>query len=68
MTTDRKLLPPADAAKYLGGIVPHTLAKWRIAGTGPEFVRIGRLIMYEPRALDEFIAANRCRSTSEGAA
>jgi hypothetical protein len=59
------LMAPPAAAEYLGGIVVGTLAKWRHYGQGPAFVRIGSRIMYERQALDAYIAARRCRSTSE---
>jgi Helix-turn-helix domain len=62
------LMPPAAAAEYLGGIVVGTLAKWRHFGEGPEYVKIGTRVMYEQSALDAYIAARRCRSTSQAAA
>lgn len=62
-----RLLPPAAAAEYLGGIVVGTLAKWRHFGGGPQYVRIGSRIFYERSALDGYIASRRRSSTSEAA-
>jgi hypothetical protein len=64
----RRLLPPRDAGRRLGGTAEQTLAKWRVYGTGPEFVKIGKRVFYEESALDAFIAERRRRSTSEAAA
>lgn len=48
-----------SAAVYLG-LSPKTLAHMRIAGTGPEFVRVGgKRIFYMKAALDTFVAAGR---------
>jgi hypothetical protein len=64
----RRLLPPRDAAHRLGDIATQTLAKWRVYGTGPEFVRVGSRVFYEESALEAYIAERRRRSTSEAAA
>jgi hypothetical protein len=52
----RQYLRPADAADYLksryGYGAVRTLAKLRVIGGGPAFHRSGRLIVYEPAALD----------------
>jgi hypothetical protein len=63
----RRLMPPDDAAGYLGGIAKQTLAKWRCLGGGPEFVRVGARIMYDQSALDAWLDARRRTSTSEAA-
>lgn len=48
-----------SAAVYLG-LSPKTLAQMRLAGTGPEFVRVGgKKIFYMKEALDAFVAAGR---------
>jgi hypothetical protein len=63
----RRLMPPAAAGEYLGGIAKQSLAKWRCEGRGPEFVRVGGRIMYERSALDAWVDARRRNSTSEAA-
>ena len=35
---------------------PVTLARWRAAGTGPAFVRVGRSIRYPAAELDAWLA------------
>ena len=63
----RRLLPPRDAGRRLGDIAEQTLAKWRVYGTGPEYVKIGNRVFYEESALTRFIDERRRRSTSEAA-
>lgn len=58
-----KLLTTPEAAAQMG-VTPNYLEKLRISGGGPEFVRFGRLVRYEPNALRVWIAAARRRSTS----
>jgi hypothetical protein len=58
------LLRPPAAAAFLG-VAAQTLARWRVEGTGPEFVKIGaRLVAYPEDGLYRFVAKRR-RSTSE---
>jgi hypothetical protein len=63
--TARRLRPPREAGIYLGNTAPQTLAKWRVYGTGPEFIKLNGRIFYEETALDAFINQRRRRSTSE---
>ena len=58
------LRPPA-AGEYLGGTSTSTLAKWRLAGTGPVYSKAGRLVLYAKRDLDAYLSRRRRRSTSE---
>ncbi|MEO4042141.1 helix-turn-helix domain-containing protein [Hoeflea sp. CAU 1731] len=55
---------PRQAADYLGLSV-STLAKMRVYGRGPPFVKLGRRVGYTDPDLDEWLAANRFQSTSE---
>ena len=58
------LLYPAQAAKVLG--VSHSwLAKSRLTGTGPRFVKIGRAVRYSLSAVREYIRSCQRVSTSE---
>jgi predicted DNA-binding transcriptional regulator AlpA len=41
------------------------LEKKRVDGTGPVFVKLGKVVRYEATALDEWIAAARHKSTAE---
>jgi hypothetical protein len=67
-TTDRvagKTLLDTTAVASQLDIRPNTLAQWRISGDGPRFINVGRLIRYRQEDVDEWIALNARRSTSE---
>lgn len=54
-----------EAAGYLG-ISPSTLAKMRLRGTGPVYLKIGaRVVVYDRADLDRYVAARRRTSTSD---
>lgn len=53
-----------EAARLLGLSV-KTLRRWRWAGKGPNFVKIGSAVRYEPSELTAVIAAGRRKSTSD---
>jgi excisionase family DNA binding protein len=55
---------PREAADYLRSS-ESTLAKKRLNGDGPPFVRIGRAIRYRRSDLDAWMARSVRRSTSE---
>lgn len=57
-------MPVARAAQYLC-LSPNTLNKWRVTGDGPSYLKLGRRVLYETKALDEWLAANTRQSTSE---
>ena len=43
-------------AEYLGVQIP-ALEKWRQLGTGPDYVKVGRLVRYKKSALDAWVAS-----------
>jgi helix-turn-helix protein len=47
---------------------PATLSRWRYAGKGPRFVKIGRLVRYSMRELERYISQQERSSTSENGA
>ncbi|NYH95421.1 helix-turn-helix transcriptional regulator [Novosphingobium marinum] len=49
-------------------VAPNTLAKWRITGEGPPFLKIGRSVRYDPADVQQWLASRKVRSTSERAA
>lgn len=61
---EHKLLTEQEAADHLR-LAVTTLRRWRWAGSGIPFVKIGSAVRYEPAALNDFIAAGRRSSTSE---
>jgi predicted DNA-binding transcriptional regulator AlpA len=58
------LLHPPQVAKLLGVSVSW-LAKSRLDGTGPRFIKIGRAVRYAMSAVREFILSRQRLSTSE---
>ncbi len=60
------ILNTKQAADYVG-LSPSTLAKLRLSGDGPVFIKMGSRVVYQPLFLDEFLAQRRRRSTSETA-
>jgi hypothetical protein len=58
------LLTTKEAALFLK-VSPSWLAKARISGDGPRFIKMGRSVRYSLQALEEFKRANARGSTSE---
>lgn len=58
------LIDQKQAARILGLSV-RTLERHRIAGTGPRFARLGRLIRYRQNDLIEWVDSKLRDSTSE---
>ena len=60
------LLSENEIAQIFGRAVP-TLQKDRLCGTGPPFIKIGRLVRYRPSAVQAWLDERIRQSTSEGA-
>lgn len=58
------LLSQKQAARILGLSV-RTLERHRVAGTGPRWVRLGRLVRYRERDLDDWVSRSLRTSTSD---
>jgi predicted DNA-binding transcriptional regulator AlpA len=58
------LLHTAQVAKLLGVSISW-LAKSRLNGTGPRFIKIGRAVRYAQSAVREFLLSQQRLSTSE---
>ena len=58
------LLTPTDAARLLR-VSLSWLAKARLSGTGPRFIKIGRSVRYLGSSLREYIKMRTRSSTSE---
>jgi hypothetical protein len=52
-------------ASLLLGLNPKTLRRWRWAGKGPPFCKIGGAVRYDPKDLDAFVQSSRKLSTSD---
>jgi predicted DNA-binding transcriptional regulator AlpA len=61
------LLGEAEAARILGLSV-KTLRRWRWAGQGPGFRKLGRAVRYASSDLQAYIAAAHRTSTSDNGA
>jgi len=60
-----ELMRPPRAARYVG-LSSSTLAKRRLTGDGPKFIRLSaRAIGYLQSDLDQWLREKRCASTSE---
>ena len=60
------LLDTTQLAKAYG-LAEVTLRKWRIAGTGPRFVRLGRCVRYRIADIESWVSSRTVGSTSEAA-
>tara|TARA_R110002072_G_scaffold212834_2_gene370211 strand:- start:1571 stop:1765 length:195 start_codon:yes stop_codon:yes gene_type:complete len=58
------LLKSENAAKFLG-VSKATLAKWRVYGTGPSFVKVGSRVMYCMSDIDAWIDDRRQTNTAK---
>ena len=52
--TAEQLIDDHQAADLLA-VKPQTLRKWRMLGTGPDFVKIGRTTRYQVSALNRWV-------------
>lgn len=75
MTTAASQPLPTHLAKYMSveaaaaytGLSSSTLNKLRVFGGGPPYVKIGRRVVYQVTALDEWLVSKRRASTSAAA-
>ena len=61
-----KYLTTRDLEKYTG-ISASTWNKRRLTGDGPEFIKVGRTVLYPVNAVDAWLGARTRRSTSDAA-
>jgi hypothetical protein len=57
ITRHQPAVDETNAAAWLGGLAPRTLANWRSQCRGPRFIRVGRLIRYRIEDLQAFLDA-----------
>lgn len=63
--TQNQIWTPKQAAAWLG-LSQSTMAKQRLSGSGPVYIKLGsRRVGYREADLEEWVQSNRCRSTSE---
>ena len=54
MTTTASMMTEEIVASLLS-VAPATLRRWRWAGTGPSYVKVGHAVRYAPAALAAYI-------------
>lgn len=59
----RPMLRTPEAASYTG-LAASTLEKLRVHGDGPLYIRVGRVVVYDPDDLDAWLDAHKRASTS----
>jgi len=58
------LLDTLEASHRLR-VARQTLAKWRLEGSGPPFIRVGRKILYREQDISAWLDSRTVRSTTE---
>ena len=61
---ERRLLTPEEVAKALQ-VDTETLRRWRKRGVGPQYVKLERLVRYDPTHVNDYINQHRFQSTQE---
>ena len=59
-----KRLSSGETAARIG-VTSANLAKFRMNGVGPEYLKIGRRVFYEPDVVDRWIDAQRRTQTDQ---
>jgi hypothetical protein len=62
---NRKLLKPKDVRAYHPSLNEQRLARLRLEGGGPEFIKLGRSVYYDAADIGAWLDKNRRRSTSD---
>ena len=60
----KSLLTGDMAATYLG-LTKRTLERWRVNGSGPKFVKVGKKILYRPSDLEAWMTTRTFANTAE---
>lgn len=65
MTLDQlRTMSAAEAANAIG-LAPSTLAKLRLSGLGPVYLKLGRRVRYRATDIEAYLQSRLRRSTSE---
>lgn len=59
-----RLMPEGEAAQCLG-VAVATLRRWRWAGRGPKYAKIGAAVRYDAEELRAYVERSMRRSTSD---
>jgi hypothetical protein len=66
MATPNTFLTQTEAAEILR-LSPRTLERMRLEGSGPEFMKAGRRVLYREQGLLSWLEARTFSSTAEAA-
>ena len=61
----RELLTPSEIESEFPALRRNTLAKWRMSGDGPPFLKIGRLVYYDPAVVERWLERQTRSSTTD---
>ena len=56
-------MPSRAAAEYVG-VTDSTMAKWRMSGRGPKFIKAGSRVIYDRADLDEWLNRRKRQHTA----
>lgn len=62
--TKSPCLTTSEAAAYLS-VTPQTLARWRVDGSGPEYIKLNGKVLYLEEKIVEYLVKNTRSSTSD---
>jgi predicted DNA-binding transcriptional regulator AlpA len=62
-----ELIDTEQLARKLG-LKPNTLAQWRLTGSGPQYIKIGRRVRYRVIDIQDWITAQNRESTAASGA
>jgi hypothetical protein len=62
---DFEVMDETQAARILGDLSPRTLQRWRWAGIGPQYLKVGRFVRYTRADLVAWLESRRRSSTSD---
>ena len=60
----RNIVPAKEAARFLSKN-PNTLTKWRMSGTGPRFLKVGRSVCYRLSDISAWLEDHSFDSTAQ---
>lgn len=63
--TPPRFLDTIAAAAFLGGVSPSWLEVLRVRGGGPEYLKLGKRVVYKPEDLEAWAESNRRTSTAQ---
>jgi predicted DNA-binding transcriptional regulator AlpA len=66
-TEPEHLWTEREVSDFLANVSLRTLRRWRQAGRGPAYVKVGRRVMYRPSDIQTWIDEHTIRRDKKGA-